>query len=128
MRQWGYWKRLTMVVAFVVGAGCGASQSHRQISLQNSDTGRTVAVAVGDELDVTLQTVGPGQYGTPSLSSASVQFLGVSLAGAPNPGGPTQLFRFEASAPGRAELSIQHEGESPGGPALAPFRLTIEVH
>jgi hypothetical protein len=119
---------LVIVAAvFVSGLGCGSSHP-RLITLTNSDTGRSVAVAVGDEIDVTLQTIGPGQYGIPTLSSESIRFLSVSLAGSPNPGGPRQLFRFEAMAAGRAKISIAHEGGAPGGPTTPAFRITVEVH
>jgi hypothetical protein len=66
--------------------------------------------------------------GNPAVSSAAVDFLGVSTAGNPNPGGPRQLYRFEAAASGRAEISIAHEGGVPGGPSFAAFDVVIEVH
>src|SRR2546425_9818306 len=38
--------------------------------------GQTLRVAVGEELDLTLQTVGPGEYQSPPrVSSSSLQFL-----------------------------------------------------
>ena len=123
--------RSRLVLAWVCGAGlsafgCGSRQS-QTISLGNADAGRTVAVAVGDQVDVTLQTTGPGQYGDPSLSSRAAVFLGESPAGSPNPGGPTQLFRFEAIAPGRADITIPHTGDPPEGPAVPAFSVTLQV-
>ena len=118
-----------LVMAAVVplfGLGCGASHA-RIVAVTNSDSGHSVPVAVGSEIDVTLQTIGPGQYGTPTLSSKSVRFLGVSLAGSPNPGGPRQTFRFVARAPGLAKLTIPREGGLPAGASLPVFHLTVEV-
>ena len=126
--RWNSWRALLVTAAAVplFGLGCGSSHE-RVIKLTNSDSGRSVAVAVGAEIDMTVQTVGPGQYGTPALSSECVRFAGVSLAGSPNPGGPRQLFRFEAKAPGRAKITIAHEGGAPGGPTTPTFSITVEV-
>jgi len=106
--------------------GCG-SPANQTTSLGNADAGRTVVVAVGDKLEVTLQTIGPGQYGDPIVSPGSVMFLGESPAGAPNPGGARQLYRFEAVAPGRADISIPHTGGWPDGPVIPAFAITVEV-
>jgi hypothetical protein len=127
-----FWR--TVVWAAGVGAllGFGCHSSSDRINLSNSDSGRNLAVAVGDEIDVTLQTIGPGEFGSPVLSSGSLRFLGESSPGAPNPGGARQLFRFEAAASGRAEVTIPHSRASPEGsglwPAVAPFSITVEVH
>jgi hypothetical protein len=123
--------RCRLVVAWVCGVGlatfgCGSRQS-QTISLTNADAGRTVAAAVGDQVEATLQTIGPGQYGDPSVSSRAAVFLGESRVGPPTPGGPTQLFRFEAIAPGRADVTIPHTGDSPEGPAVPAFSVTVQV-
>src|SRR5262245_34981303 len=104
------------VFAFALGTavlpaiGCDSTGS-QTISLSNADSGRTVVAAVGDKIEVTLQTIGPGQYGTPNASSVSVMFLGESSPpGQPNPGGVRQLYRFEAVSPGRADITIPHSG------------------
>ena len=100
------WLAVLVTAAAVPLFGLGCASAHgRLITLTNSDSGRSVTVAVGSEIDVTLQTIGPGQYGSPALSSKCVRFVGVSLAGSPNPGGPRQLFRFEAKAPGQGAAS-----------------------
>ena len=126
MRRIALWAFLAATGALLLADGCGSS--HDVVNLQNSDSGRSMAVAVGDEVDVTLQTIGPGQYGTPSLSSSSVKFVGVSSVGAPNPGGPKQLFRFAATGAGRALLTIPHEGDLPEATTVPPFVLTIDVY
>jgi len=84
-----------------------------QFSLTMADTGRTITVPVASEVDVTLQTIGPAEYGNPQLSSPSVRFLSVSYVTPPVPAGPTQLFRFEAAAQGQTTITIQSTGHSP---------------
>jgi hypothetical protein len=75
---------------------------------------RTLDVAVGQELDVTLQTVGPGEYESPpSISSHALQYLSVVLVSPYVPAGPTQQFRFKAEAPGQAIVVFQHSGNNP---------------
>ena len=147
MRRIG-WLAVFMTVAVVplLGLGCGSSGSRmpestgsamrvetpreheRIITLTNSDSGRSVAAAVGSEIDVTLQTIGPGQYGIPTLSSTSVRFLGVSMAGSPNPGGPDSCSasrparRGERSSPSSTRVACQ---EAPRRlPSTSPSRCT----
>jgi len=71
------------------------------------------------EVDLTLGTVGPGQYGEPTISSAAVRFEGMTLPAAQNPGGPTQLYKFRAVAVGAAVIIIPHDTKP------APFTLTL---
>ena len=86
---------------------------------------RGVVAAVGDKIEVTLQTIGPGQYGT--ATSSSVRVLGEAPpAGQPNPGGVRQLYRFEAVASGRASIEIPH-GVSLSQDPAPPFAITVEV-
>jgi hypothetical protein len=108
-----------------MGLGCPSKVGAR-IALGKSDSGRSITAAEGDRIEVTLQTIGPGRYDSPILSSGSVRFLGESQ-GAPNPGGPLQLFRFDAVATGRADVTIPHSGESPNGPVTPPFALRVDV-
>jgi len=99
-----------LLVAIPLLAACS---SDRLVSTYGSPN-RTLTVAVGQQLDVTLQTVGPGEYATPpTVSSAALSFLGDSLVGPPIPAGPTQLFRFRAEQAGRAVLTFRHTGNDP---------------
>ena len=103
----------------------GVAGPRSAISLNNADSGRTIGALAGDELEITLQTIGPGEYGSPVLSSGSIRFLGESSPGPQNPGGLRQLFRFEAVSTGRAEITIPHVGgfPEPGD----PFTLAVDV-
>ena len=53
-----------MVILLIVG--CSPSES-KIISVDNENTGQSVVASVGEKIEVTLQTVGPGQYGGPDL-------------------------------------------------------------
>jgi hypothetical protein len=127
-------KPMALAVAAAMAAlglalGCGSAESPATtISLTNADHGRSIAVLVGDEIEITLQTIGPGEYGTPVVSSGSgsIRFLGEGSPGPQNPGGVRQLFRFEAVAPGGAEISIPHMGGFPV-PPRDPFFVAVEV-
>jgi hypothetical protein len=116
---------MAMAVATLFGAGCPSRVN--RVRLNAEDRGRTVSLAAGDRIELTLQTIGPGPYTTPQLSSGAVRFLSESTPGPPNPGGVSQLFRFEAAASGRAELTIPHSGESPQRPQTPAFALTFDV-
>ena len=112
---------LLVWMILLLAVGCGPTAS-KIISLDNGNTGQSVVAAVGEKIDVTLQTVGPGQYGDPIVSSGSVKFLEESSAGTPNPGGPRQLYRFEAVSSGQANITIPHTGGLPNA-----FTITVTV-
>jgi len=115
----------TGVAIVLLALSCHPSSN--RISLDSSSNGHTISVAPGDKIDITLQTIGPGQYETPTVSSGSIRFLGESSAGLPNPGGPRQLFRFEAMTVGRAEITIRHTALDPPLPQTPPFAIAVEV-
>jgi hypothetical protein len=102
-------RALGATVAAAAGlAGCGGSPSEVDGSL-----GETLSVTAGQELSLTLQSIGPGEYvSPPSVSSAALRFLDVRLAGPAVPAGVTQRFRFAALAPGRAIIVFHHTGQS----------------
>ena len=75
--------------------------------------GRTFELTVGGELQLRLQSIGPGEFAAPpQLSSASARFLGVSLVGPPVPAGVAQLISFVGVAPGTAVVTFIHSGSS----------------
>ncbi len=113
-------------MALLLTVGCGSSGS-KIISVENGDAGQSVVASVGEKIEVTLQTVGPGQYGDPILSSESVKFLEESSSGTPNPGGSRQLYRFEAVSSGQVNITIPHTGGLPDGPVIPAFTITVMV-
>lgn len=99
-----------MIAAISFLMACGADTV---VSVNGTPT-RTLSLAVGQELDLTLQTIGPGQYASPPIvSSAAVRFLEASFVGPAIPAGPTQRFRFRAEAPGQAVITFEHTGQNP---------------
>jgi hypothetical protein len=112
----------------------GCSTSENRINLNNENAGQSIVLSVGEIIELTLQTIGPGQYGDPIVSSGSVKFLGESSpdASSPgglrqNPGGPTQLYRFEVVKSGQADITIPHTESRPDGSAIPAFTITISV-
>jgi hypothetical protein len=49
-------------IAALITLGLTGCSDASPVSLSNTDNGRTVAVANGAEIDITLGTVGPGNY------------------------------------------------------------------
>jgi hypothetical protein len=97
-----------VTLALSLLAGCGADPTTSPAKLTNKDDGDTVVVAVETEAQLTLGTIGPGQYGEPQISSEAVAFEGVELASLQNPGGPTQIYVFRCVRPGAATITIPH--------------------
>src|SRR5229473_2539877 len=85
--------------------------------------GETLRIAVGEELNRTFQTVGPGEYQSPpSISSSSLQFLDVTAFRRAPRAALVQRFRFKGAIPGQAIVVIHHSGKSP------VIRDTVNVH
>ena len=109
--------RSVTVLASVLSFGCYSDPEPAELT--RDDDGRFVGLAFHQEVRLTLQTIGPGQFGEPSISSSSVSFEGMSFPQAQNPGGPTQLYRFRTVADGTAIVTIPHDN---GG---AAFTVTL---
>lgn len=108
---------LTLVVA------CGAD---RIVSVPPASLSRTVVVAVGQELRITLGNVGPAQYESPpQISSLALTFLGVDVIPPFTPAGPTQQFRFQAVSAGQA---IVHFRRLLGDSVVSFVEDTIAIH
>lgn len=74
----------------------------------------SVSVRLGTEVRRKLQTIGPGEYrNPPTISSPSLRFEGVVLAGPYVPAGVTQEFRFKAVAKGQAVVTFTHTENGP---------------
>jgi hypothetical protein len=82
--------------------------------------GRAVA-RTGQLIELTLQTIGVGNFGEPEVSSAAVRFLGTPPAKQHSPGGPRQVYRFEAVEAGAARIEIPHTA------GQESFAIDIEV-
>jgi len=100
---------LVSLAAAALVAGCGTEP----LAIKGSES-QLLSIVVGQELHVTLQTIGPGEYESPPfVSSPSLRFLSVALVSPHVPAGPTQQFRFMGEAPGQAIVVFQHSGDNP---------------
>jgi hypothetical protein len=99
-------RSLILVLGLVAGCGSG-------IVSENGAPDRTFSLAVGSQLELTFQSIGPGEYmSPPAISLGAVEFLDVSFVGPAVPAGVTQRFRFRAVAPGKAVITFQHTGQT----------------
>ena len=101
--------------------------------LKNTNAGQHVAAAVGQLIQITLQTIGPGEYGSAQISCSAIRFENVAFAKEPIPAGPTQIYRFRAVSQGEAQVKIRHviHVQSSVGPitdANRTFAVTVRVY
>jgi hypothetical protein len=82
------------------------SAKQQVLSLNSTNNGQHVRATVGQQIEITLGTVGPAQYGVPLVSSTAVRLESTALNWPPNPGGPTFVYIFEAAAAGEAQVII----------------------
>lgn len=100
--------------------GSPTSVEQQVLSLNFTNDGQHLAASVGQQIEITLRTIGPGQYGTPQVSSPSIRFENVAWPGQ-IPAGPTQIFIFDAAAEGEAQVHIPHTVQN------VSFTVTIQV-
>jgi hypothetical protein len=96
--------RAALGLLALIGGGCGADH----IVAVDAGTGsHRVTAAVGDLVDIRLWGGALGTYASPpTVSAPAVVFVDVSTDGPPNPGGPTQRFRFRAASRGTAVVTF----------------------
>ena len=112
-----------------------SSAKHHVLYLKNTNTGQGVDAAVGQPIQITLQTIGPGEYDSPQISSSAIRFESVAFAKEPIPAGPTQIYRFRAVSEGEAQVKIPHviqiQSSVPVGPitdANPIFTVMVRVY
>jgi hypothetical protein len=91
------------------------------LSLNYENDGQHLQATVGEPIEITLQCVGPRQWGPPQVSSSAIRFEHVMLKMPAIPAGPTQLFIFDAATAGTAKIQI------PYGDSGNVFSVTIQV-
>lgn len=119
-RQRGTWAATFALSAAATLSAC-ASHSEHSLTLADGDTGSTVHAELGQAIEVTLHTIGPGSYGSPSSSAPVLSFEGEDDPKAQNPGGPTQLYEFHAENRGTVTVTIAHSVRPD------PFSVTVVV-
>ena len=96
------------------------------VRLTSGDAGKTIPVPVGSSIEITLTTIGPGQYGAPQLSSSAVQFENMNFASTQSPGGPTQIFLLRCGARGSTVVTVPHMGGFSQSGAEKSFEVTVQ--
>lgn len=108
--------------------GVPASADQRVLSLNFRNNGQHLAASVGQQIEITLGTIGPKQYGTPQVSSPAIQLESTALDWPPNPGGPTFIYIFEAAAEGEAQIQVPIvNSDDPDLTKQLTFAVTIRV-
>ena len=112
-----------------------SSAKQHVLYLKNTNTGQGVDAAVGQPIQITLQTIGPGEYDSPQISSPAIRFESARLAKEQIPGGPKQIYHFLAVSEGEAQVKIRHvihlQSSLPAAPitdANRTFALTVHVY
>jgi hypothetical protein len=105
-----------VLLGSVIVASCGSDGVAGIVG----NTSQAVVAEVGDEVQITLPNVGPGEYASPpQISSAVLTFLSVDVVPPYTPAGPRQQFRFKAIARGQAIVSFRRFlNDSPIGPSV----------
>ena len=125
-----------LVGALLLGVGAQAegprpaSRAGREqvLALNFANNGQHVSARVGQQIEISLGTVGPRQYGTPEISSSAVRLLNTALDWPANPGGPRFVYVLEAAAEGEAQVivPVMNADEMPDAPDIT-FTVTVHV-
>ena len=76
------------------------------LALDFKNNGQRLVARVGQQIEITLATIGPKQYGDPQVSSNALKLVSVALDWPPSPGGPTFIYVFEATSEGEAKVEV----------------------
>jgi hypothetical protein len=108
-------------------APSSTSQQHI-LSLKFANNGQHLVASVGQQIEITLGTVGPAQYGKPEVSSAAIRLESVELSLPVIPGGPTFTYIFEAAAEGQVQVKVPIiNSHNPDWTKQHTFSATIHV-
>jgi hypothetical protein len=105
----------------------GRCQRPMLLNLTGTNDGAEVAVPVGYEIDILLQSIGNNAYANQViLSSEAATVIEIAIpAGTTNPGGPTTLYRLKALSPGQVVVQIPRlSGIDASVPA---FMITLDI-
>jgi len=102
--------------------------SPRLLSLNFNNDGQHLTATVGQQIELTLATVGPPQYGKPEISSPAIRLVSTALWRT-IPAGPTFIYIFEAAAQGEAQVTVPliNNPDNRESPKQHTFVVTIRV-
>jgi hypothetical protein len=123
-------------LALVLLVSCDAAAQSRSphgktpgvLSLSFANNGQRVSARVGQQIEISLGTVGPRQYGAPEITSPALQLVSTAQDWPPNPGGPSFVYIFQAVAEGEVRLTVPviNSEQTPGTTDIT-FTVTIRV-
>jgi|SRR5579871_3882204 len=79
--------------------GVAAIGKQPVLSLTFGNNGQDLVARVGQQIEISLGSIGPRQYGAPEISSPAIRLLSTALDWPPNPGGPGFVRRYVESEP-----------------------------
>jgi hypothetical protein len=104
---------LTLISCLMVAASPGLVACGADAGGPSGEPDRTLFARAGEDVELKLQTIGPGKYLTPpAVLSTVVRFVDVREAGVVVPAGETQIFRFRAVRPGTAFIAFRHSEQN----------------
>ncbi len=105
------------------------SVNQQVLALDFTNNAQRLSARVGQQIEISLGTVGPRQYGTPEISSPAIRLESVAQDGPPNPGGPRFVYIFEATSVGEAQVHIPiiNDMDNPDLAKDLDFAVTIRV-
>jgi hypothetical protein len=99
---------VALFAAFAMDACHGSRISPFEV---NGVAATSSSIAVGQEIDIYLQNIGPGVYTVPPLLAGSaIEYLEETTPEPADPGGIRQLFHFKAVATGTTIITFQSTG------------------
>jgi len=102
------------IAVMVFAAAALVACADRITSVDGRAVDHAISLRPGQTLDILLWAGALGTYAdTPSVAGAKLAFLGVSIDGPPNPGGPTQRYRFLGLSEGTAIVTFTPLGTAP---------------
>jgi hypothetical protein len=131
--------QVCLVTFTLLAAVCGKADAQavdsswlnatRQVlSLNFRNNGQRLSATAGQQIEITLGTVGPKQYGEPQVSSPAIRLESIALDWPPNPGGPTFIYIFEAAAEGEVQVKVPIlNSDNPDLTKQLTFAVTIRV-
>jgi hypothetical protein len=105
------------------------NSNQRLLSLNFKNDGQHLTATVGQQIEITLGTVGPPQYGKSDISSLAIRLVSTALWRT-IPAGPTFIYIFEAATEGEAQVTvplINITSDNPESAKQHTFVVTIRV-
>lgn len=116
---------VSMLAGLLATAGYSAT-----VRVTKEQSGRTVALATGDTLEVALYTSNPPgvyRWQMTSGNTALLKSLGAPTFELPSGTAGLQVFRFQAIAPGTANLAFAYRPRNRTSPTTAHFTLRAKI-